>query len=200
MQTILDTLPWFHFRLHSDASKEFMINQLKEMGIHMYVGGYEIEAKRNHWQLSIHTYMAEAELRALLKSTFKPDKSSYSLSKKRKTLKQLATYLLKEGNSIHCGLPTEYVETLKKLVFKSSSKSREQFYKLDDKFLTDDDFTYQLYIRDFQQLKLDHRQTGNDQTLLRRLDMLLQRRDPKYKKLRANQIIHNFEQFFLGTN
>lgn len=201
MQTdILDSLPFFHFRLHSDISKDEMIASLSDLSINMYIGGYETEASRNHWQLSIHTVKPLNTLREEIKKKFTPERSQYSISAKRTTVRKLATYLLKEGNYIYKGFDQKYIEELLKLTFKNSKKSKEQFYQLDDKFLLDPDMTYQSYIKEFKALKLEHRQRGRDETMLAQLDMLLQRKDPAYLKNRENQAITKFQLFYLDPN
>lgn len=198
--SILDTMQWYHLRLHTDKiDSSSMINQLKKMDLHTYVGGYEVEASRSHWQLAIQSNLPEKDFRALIKVSFNPERNAYSVSKKRKTLSKLATYLLKEDCCIYNGLPEDLIETMKKLVFKNSKKSKEQFYELDDKFLTTD-MSWKDYIDYFGELKLAHRQTGRDQTMFARLDMLMQRRDPKYKQIRRDKQKTDFLNYFIGDN
>lgn len=201
MQTdILDTLPWFHVRLHTATTKAEIETGLAELEITWYIGAYEVEANRNHWQLNIQSNLLLKDLRSRIKSIFKPESNQYSISSKRTTVKKLSTYLLKEGNYIYKGFDSKYIDDLKKITFKNSKKSKEQFYALDDEFLTDNDMTYQDYIRKFRELKLEHRQRGREETMLQQLDMLLQKKDPKHRKFRTNVAINNFENFYLGTN
>lgn len=195
MENVLSSLyTWYHIRLHITITKEDMQKELRNLNL-PYLAAHERDAARPHWQILLGYAKTTEDLRTWVKKTFDvKNQTMYSISKKKTTLKKLKTYLLKEGDYFYNGFSDDEIVQLSKLCFKKSNNA--QWYELDDKFLTTD-MTWEDYIEEYDNLKLECRQTGNDNVMLRRLDMLMRRRDEKYRKQRRSKMKLEFRTYFL---
>lgn len=198
MEDIFTSLyTWYHIRLHIDHEPEIILGHFKKLSL-PYLIARERNASRPHYQILLGYNNTLEHLRTYVKTTFDVRKQSmYSISAKRTTIQKLKTYLLKEGEYWYNGFSTDELDNLKKLCFKKAKDV--DWYALDDQFLATD-MTWEEYIEKFDDMKLSCRQTGNDQTMLRRLDMLMRRRDENYRKLRRSKMKRDFRNYFLDPN
>lgn len=195
---ILDTLSWYHIRVHTDMQSEEIEQFLNKHSFQFYFCAYEQEAARAHWQINVQTECKIEDLRQRVKDFFQVKGSDYSVSKKKTTVKKLTTYLLKEGNYFYKGFQDSFIEDLKKLAFKNSKDFRAKYYELDDEYLLTD-MSDSEYISRFIDLKLEQRQRWKDFFILEHLDMLKCRKDQKYKKLRKSVIFEKFRNYFISV-
>lgn len=195
--SILDSLTWYHFRWNTtEHDPDFVKKQLKEMNTCMYVGGYETNANRHHWQLAVQHNSELKEFRALIKKHFNPSKNSYSISSKKQTVERLATYLCKEERLISFGIPDSLLERMTKLTFKKS-KGDPSYYELDNEFLTTDMST-KTYITRYIAIKLSQRQRWQQRHLLNHLLMLDCKRDPTIEKKIVSKYVAEYNNFYIG--
>lgn len=202
MDKIFPSLFIYQFRIRDSSDKtldQAHADMMSFSKVICLLTAYETEAQHPHFQGMIGLHEpCEDELRKHIRAHFKIEhKTHFSVSIKRSTTTNLKRYLVKEEHWRQYGLDEDELEKFVKASFKKPDKWKKKFIELDDKFLMTE-MKWTEYIDAFQQVKLDMRQPINTSQLYKRLDMLMQRRDEKYKRARRDQMKTEFRlNYFL---